>query len=133
MSLCTHRVEPLCHNAHLISRYDTEAECEALEKEKTALEARLAIRERKYVHAMTSSFISNSLFRLSETTEKNAFLSTRSNLKALGLSDESEWKVCSCLRFEVCLSDANVKNTGAIEIGREPEKAIRRKSVAIAI
>ena len=38
--------------SHVIPRYDTEAECEALEKEKTALEARLAIKERKYVHSL---------------------------------------------------------------------------------
>ncbi len=34
--------------------------------------------------------------RINESTEKNAFLKVRLNLKAMGLSDESEWKVKGC-------------------------------------
>lgn len=42
---------------------------------------------------------------MSEASEKNAFLTTRSNLKILGLSDESEWKVRACDPYEmtICL------------------------------
>ena len=115
-------------------RYDTEAECEALEKEKTALEAGLAVKERKYVHKILWSSSFNSLLRISETTEKNAFLTTRSNLKVLGLSDESEWKVrvSTNVISPVCILPISL-NTGKIEIGREPQKAIRRKPLAVAI
>lgn len=59
-----------------ICRYDTEAECEALEQENHAMELKLVTKERK----------------INESTEKNAFLKVRLNLKAMGLSDESEWK-----------------------------------------
>ena len=37
-------------------RYDTEAECEALEKEKNALELRLVTQERKYGLMISSNF-----------------------------------------------------------------------------
>jgi|LakMenEpi03Aug12_release.lakeMendotaPanAssembly.Ray.scaffolds.fasta_scaffold5427463_1 hypothetical protein len=41
---------------------------------------------------------SNSLIRINETSEKNAFLKVRLNLKEMGLSDESEWKVLGSKR-----------------------------------
>ncbi len=37
-------------------RYDTEAECEALEKEKNALELRLVTQEQKYGLMISSNF-----------------------------------------------------------------------------
>ncbi len=33
--------------------------------------------------------------RIAESSDKNAFLNVRLNLRAMGLSDESEWKVRS--------------------------------------
>ena len=49
MSLCAPRTTSSHSSLDALYRYDTEAECEALEQEKAALESRLAIKERKYV------------------------------------------------------------------------------------
>jgi hypothetical protein len=70
---------------------------------------------------------------MSETSEKNAFLTTRSNLQVMGLSDESEWKVRVCKRFKTIHSThANLQITGKIKTRRRTKKAIGRNPVAVA-
>jgi hypothetical protein len=124
-----------------ICRYDTEAECEALEQEKHAMELKLVTKERKYASIILRCPFFNAVSRINESTEKNAFLKVTMNLKAMGLSDESEWKVESCTRvaWNVQSSSAHLPLlsyfyfTGKTERRGELETSTGRGALAVAI
>ncbi len=79
--------------------------------------------------------------RINESTEKNAFLKVRLNLKAMGLSDESEWKVKGCTRvaWNVQIISAHLHLlsylyfTGKTERRGDPETSTGRGALAVAI
>jgi hypothetical protein len=59
---------------------------------------------------------SNFWSRIAESSDKNAFLKVRLNLRAMGLSDESEWKVrnskiinVKCLFLQIYISQEKLK------------------------